>query len=285
MQLRKLHPLVCARNIIVVCVMMMLGALASAQAQQPPPAPPAAPEFKLVIEPQAVELLKAASARLAAAKAMSFTAVVGYEYPSKLGPPILYTVRYDVALQRPNKLRILTPGDGPASEFYYDGKMMMAYSPAEDLVAVADAPPAIDATLEATYKTADIYYPFTDLILADPYAALADKMNLAFIIGPSAVVGGTKTQMVVAANDDVFLQLWIGADDKLPYRIRAIYKADPLWLRHDMTLSNWQLDPVLAADVFGSAKARSGKRMPFASPVKAGPAGAQPPSAAPQSKP
>ena len=55
----------------------------------------------------------------------------------QLGPPILYTVRYDVAMQRPDKLRVIIPGDGPASEFYYDGKSMMAYAPAENLVAVA----------------------------------------------------------------------------------------------------------------------------------------------------
>ena len=44
------------------------------------------------------------------------------------------------------------PGDGPASEFYYDGKTMMAYAPAENLVAVADAPPTIDAALMAAYN-------------------------------------------------------------------------------------------------------------------------------------
>ena len=77
-----------------------------------------------------MDLLKAASDRLAAAKSMSFTAVASYEYPSQLGPPILYTVRYDVTMQRPDKLRVIIPGDGPASEFYYDGKSMMAYAPA-----------------------------------------------------------------------------------------------------------------------------------------------------------
>ena len=41
-------------------------------------------------------------------------------------------MRYDVTMQRPDKLKILMPGDGPASEFYYDGKAMMAYAPAED---------------------------------------------------------------------------------------------------------------------------------------------------------
>ena len=69
------------------------------------------------------------------------------------GPPIVYTSRYDVTMQRPDRLKVVMPGDGPASEFYYDGKAMMAYAPAEDLVAVADAPPTIDAALEAAYRT------------------------------------------------------------------------------------------------------------------------------------
>ena len=132
-----------------------------------------------------MDLLKATSARLAAAKSMSFTATVGYEFPSKLGPPIVYTVRYDVTMQRPDKLKIVMPGDGPASEFYYDGKTMMAYAPAENLVAVADAPPTIDAALKAAYNNAAIFFPFTDLLVADPYVALTDGAILAFYIGPS----------------------------------------------------------------------------------------------------
>jgi len=237
---------------------------------------PAEPEFKMVLETRAMDLLKATSARLAAAKSMSFTAIASYEYPSKLGPPIVYTVRYDVTMQRPDKLKILMPGDGPASEFYYDGKAMMAYAPAEDLVAVADAPPTIDAALKAAYDTAAIYYPFTDLLVSDPYAALTDGAKLAFYIGPSGVFGGTKTDMVAWANDDVFLQIWIGADDKLPRRIRAIYRADALGLRHELDLSNWQLDSVIAPDAFASQKAQAAKRIAFASPVPTPPPGVKP---------
>jgi hypothetical protein len=236
----------------------------------------AAPEFKMVLEPRAMELLKATSARLAAAKSLSFTAVVNYEFPSKLGPPIVYTIRYDVSAQRPDKLRIVSPGDGPASEFYYDGKAMMAYAPAEDLVAVADAPPTIDATLKKAYDAAAIYFPFTDMIVADPYAALTDGAKLAFYIGPSGVVGGVKTDMVAWANDDVFLQIWIGVDDKLPRRIRAVYRADPLLLRHEMELSNWKLDGAMAAETFASQKAQAAKRIAFKSPVPTAPVGGKP---------
>src|SRR6184192_1831042 len=101
----------------------------------------AAPTALMGLEPRAIDILKAASGRLAAAKSMAFTAVVSYESPSRLGPPLVYATKSEVTLQRPDKLKVITLGEGPPSEFYYDGKMMMALAPTENLVAVADAPP------------------------------------------------------------------------------------------------------------------------------------------------
>ncbi len=271
------HPL---RQAAIALTLGLLAATANAAQPAAKPAKAvrqqAAPAFKPILEERALELLKATSARLAAAKAMSFTATVSYEYPSKLGPAIVYTSRYDVTMQRPDRLRVVNPGDGPASEFYLDGKTMVAFAPAENLAAVAEAPPTIEAALKQAFDKAAIFFPFTDLLLPDPYAAMADGTKLAFYIGPSALVGGVKTDMIAWANDDVFLQMWIGADDKLPRRIRAIYRADPLRLRHDMELSNWQLDPVVAADAFGSPKAQAAQRMEFAHPVTAPPPGVKP---------
>lgn len=273
---------------------LMLGAAlaASAAAQTPPAAKAAAPAAKAapqpaqpVIEQRAVDLLQATSARLAAAKSLAFTAVASYEYPSRLGPPIVYTVRYDVALQRPNQLKVVIPGDGPASEFYWDGKEMIAFAPAENLVAVAPAPPALEAALKQAFDTAAIYFPFTDLLLPDPYGAISAGAKLAFVIGPSAVVGGVKTDMVVWANDDVFLQIWIGVDDKLPRRIRAQFSADPKRLRHDLELSNWQVDGAIPAETFDTTKARAGMPMAFAAPGRKVPIGVRPVAIGKSAKP
>ena len=236
----------------------------------------AQPAPQRIYEERAMALLKATSERLAAAKALLFTATVAYEFPSRLGPALVYTTRYRVAMQRPDRLRIVNLGDGPASEFYYDGKAMMAYAPAENLVAVADAPPTIDGALKQAFQAAGIYFPFTDLLVADPYAALADGVKTAFYIGPSEVVGGVRTEMVAVATDDVFMQIWLGAEDKLPRRIRAVFSADPLRLRHDMELSNWKLDPQLPAETFVSQKAQGAQKMEFAHPVAKQPAGAAP---------
>jgi len=220
----------------------------------------------LLMEPRAIDLLKASSARLAAARTMSFTAVVSYEHPSIYGPPLVHTTQSAVTLQRPDKLRVITSGDGPANEFYYNGKTMVAFSPAENLVAVADAPPTIDAMLEAAYRSAAIYFPFADVIVADPWRDIADELDLAFYIGRSNVVGGTTTDMVAYATHGVFIQVWIDTEDKLPRRARAVYRSDPAQLRHQIDLSNWQIDPPVAADAFISKRAEAAKRIPFAHP-------------------
>ncbi|MBL8538748.1 MAG: DUF2092 domain-containing protein [Betaproteobacteria bacterium] len=228
--------------------------------------PAAAAQVKPVIEAKAVDLLKAASARLAAAKSMSFTAIVSYEHPSRYGPALVYTTKSDVALLRPDKLRVITYGDGPPSEFYYNGKTMMAFAPVENLVAVADAPPTVDAMLKAAFDSASIYFPFTDFIVTDPYKDIAEGLELAFYIGQSNIVGGVTTDMVAYVSGGVFVQAWIGAEDKLPRRVRAVYLADPLQLRHEMELSNWQLDSPVATEFFESAKAANANRISFGSP-------------------
>ena len=219
-----------------------------------------------MLEPKAIDLLKAMSARLAGAHTMSFTAVATYESPSRIGPALAYTTTSDVTLQRPDKLRVITPGDGPATEFYYDGKTMIAYAPAENLVAVADAPPTIDGVLKAAYDSAAIYFPFTDVIVADPYKDIADGLTHAFVIGQSHVVGGTTTDMLGIVDTDVFAQIWIGADDKLPRLLRAVYAKDPSRLRQQVEFSNWHLDGQIPADSFASSRAASAQHIDFARP-------------------
>jgi hypothetical protein len=276
---------------MLVALGVALAANGNAQpSQQAPQAPTpeagarqgAEARVEPTLEPKAIDLLKSMSARLASARTMTFTAVSTYESPTHIGPPLAYTAISEVTLQRPDKLRVITPGDGPASEFYYDGKMMMAYMPAENLVAVADAPATIDGALKAAYDSAAIYFPFTDVIVADPYQDIADGLEQAFVIGQSRVVGGTTTDMVAIVSAHVFAQIWIGAEDRLPRMLRAVYANDPSRLRHQVEFSNWRPDGQIPADAFASSRAASAPRIPFARPDPVLPPGT---GASPESKP
>ncbi len=231
---------------------------AAAKPAQAPPRP--APD------PKAVEILKASCAKLAAAGSLSFTALGAYEVPSLWGPPLIYGRIYEVALQRPDKLAVLTIGDGPRTEFYDDGKVMMSFHPAENLVAVAGAPTTIDAALEKLYRESGTYFPFTDVIVADPWKDIASELTGAFLVGESILVGGVATDVIAYESNGVFIQMWIGKDDKLPYMARAMYVDDPLQLRQSVQFSKWQLNPSVAAESFTTTKAANADKIPFSHP-------------------
>jgi hypothetical protein len=108
----------------VIWLLLLTAFLApQARAQSAQTAPPQAPP----IEPKAVDILKASCDALSMAKAMSFTAVSTYERAARNGQPLFYATKNEVTMQRPDKLRVITPGDGIPDEFYYDGKAMMGH--------------------------------------------------------------------------------------------------------------------------------------------------------------
>ena len=121
-------------------------------------------------------------------------------------------------------------------------------------------------------------------MVADPYGDIAKNLELAFYIGQSRVVGGTKTDMVAYASHGVFVQIWIGAEDKLPRMARAVFRNDPLRLRHQVEFSNWKLGPDVPAGTFASVRAAKAKRIPFAHPDPAPSSDATPPAGGEPSK-
>ena len=232
------------------------------------PAPAATPNLgaKIEIDPAAMAIVKAMSDKLAAAKSMSFTAIATYESPDRLGLPLAYATLSDVTMQRPDKLKVISPGDGPRTEFYYDGKTVKAYDPAAKLVAVTEAPDTTDAMLRAAFQHAAIYFPFTDLIVADPLKDISENLRVAFVVGTSVVIGGVTTDIVVLEGKFAHVQLWIGRDDKLPRMAQAIFLEDPAHYRHLVALSNWKLDPTLPADAVTLTTPADVALIPFAPP-------------------
>jgi len=222
------------------------------------------------IDPKVTTILRAACDKLSAAKSMSFTAVDTYERAARNGQPLYYTVLNQVTLQRPDKLRVIKIGDGIPDEFYYDGKIMTAYVPSTDLIAVAEAPPTIDLMLDAAWHVGAIYFPFGDVIVSKP-CAVFDKLVSAFYVGQSVVVGGTKTDMVAVAAAGIQAELWIGVEDRLPRMIRVNYTDEPAQAHYQTEYSDWKLDASLDAAVFRSTRLTAAKRIGFVPPGAAPP--------------
>jgi hypothetical protein len=268
------HPRRFARGLSLGFAVSLAAAAVPAQAPAPAPqkkaapakAPTAAPAPAPPLEPRAIEILKASCDRLAVAKSMSFTALGAYEVPGLYGPALVYGRTYEVTLQRPAQLAVITPGDGPRTEFYDDGKVMMSFHPAENLVAVTEAPPTIDAALKKIYEISGTYFPFTDLVVSNPWKDIESGLTAAFYVGESSLLDGTTTDVVAYESYGVFIQTWIGRNDKLPRMARATYHDDPLQLRQAVTYRDWRLDASVPGEAFTSAKAAGADRIAFGHP-------------------
>jgi len=217
------------------------------------------------LDAKAVEVLKAMSGRLISAKSMSFDVVSTYETPGTSGSPLTYKTVSQVSLQRPDKLYVLTPADGPATEFLYNGKTMTMLASADNVAATSDAPKTVDAALDKL-RASGIEFPFGDFLASDPYAAMSKTMSSASYLGQSRVVGGIITDMVAYQTAGSYNEVWIGSDDKLPRLARKVLLSDPQRLRREVELFNWKLNFALKPETFASAKAAAAQKVELGDP-------------------
>ena len=194
-------------------------------------------------------IVKAMADKLAAAKSMSFTALTTFESPDRTGLPLAYTSLSQVTMQRPDKLKVITPGDGPRTEFYYDGKTVQAYEPSTKQLASVDAPNTTDAMLRAAFQRAAIYFPFTDLVVSDPMKAIGENLRVAFVVGKSTVVGGVSTDIVVLVGSSPTSSSGSAATTSCAHGACDLPE-DPARYRHTVQFSDWKIDPPLAGDAF-----------------------------------
>lgn len=72
--------------------------------------------------------------------------------------------------------------------------------------------------------------------------------------------------MVAYETNRVFVQLWIGAEDKQPRMQRAVYFDDPVGLRHQVEFREWKIDRKLGEDAITSKAAASASPVAFEHP-------------------
>lgn len=235
-----------------------IGSAISAQSALAQPATPPP------VEARALELVKAMGARLAQAKTLQFDARSTYEVPGPNDTRVYFTTAAAVSFQRPDKLRVISLGDGPPSAFYATGQEISAYTPGRRLLAVAPAPGAIDAALKVAYDKGGLYLPFADVLLADPAKTILDGITTAYLAGQSKLVGEVTTDVVVLAGDDIRAQVWIGSEDKLPRKMIVTFPKAPNAPHYETEFSNWLLDRTFHPNEFRIDWAGKSQRIEFA---------------------
>jgi hypothetical protein len=260
------------RGLLSTVIVLALPALGSTQEAQAPPSAPAqeAPQTPApapIMEQRALDRLKRMSATLGAAKAFTYRSRSTVEVPANTGQFITLFATSDVALERPNKLRVHVIGEVPTFDFYYNGRTIAAFAPKNQVYSVASAPDTIDAMLPFVMEKTGIQFPSADVMYNDPYAVLTKDLTSAFVVGPT-MVEGVACEHLAFMGPGVHWEIWIETGQRaLPRRLVVTYTTVQNFPRFLVEFSAWNLQPKLAASRFVFNKPSNATQIEFVSPT------------------
>ena len=240
-------------------------------AQLPTPGAPAtlAKKSSLALEQRALNLLKEMSDTLTQAKAISFNArsIV----PVKEGSGMwvsLYGSSLVIKKGR-EKLFVQTRGDFSPFDFYFDGTTITTYSAKNNLYAQKNEPGTVNSVIENAYQEEGRFFPYADLLVADPYRVLTKNLIAVAYVGQSTIAG-VLTEHLVFKNEGVQWQIWIGAKDHLPRLVEARYFNDSGEPSYTVEFSDWKINQLIKADQFIFVNKSKAVKVEFRQPSRFG---------------
>ena len=145
---------------LAVCLALLVVAAASGA------------EEKKGSAPESRAILKQMSGVLQSAKQLSFHAEVNFDESPIPGPLVQLAGAMDVALRRPDGLRVQYRDDLGARTLWYDGKSVTVLDWNAGVVASAPAPQDVDRALAQFEQRYALTFPLGELLSADPHRSL-----------------------------------------------------------------------------------------------------------------
>ncbi|GGC63503.1 hypothetical protein GCM10010994_22640 [Chelatococcus reniformis] len=209
-------------------------------------APAEAP--KPVIEQKALDLVKAMSDKLAAAKTLSVSARGMREVLSTQNNMLIFFSTTRVELQRPDRLNAVVDTDGQRMRFVYDGRTLTVADTSANLFSKLDAPGSLDETLQVAGKQG-IHLALADFLYSNPYKALTDGLTTAYEV-QTTQLHNAKVKHLAFAGKGVEWQIWIDTETQLPHLLAVTYTDTERHPHFLVELRNWELNKELPAKAF-----------------------------------
>lgn len=200
--------------------------------------------------PDADQILRGMSRYLGGVKAFSVTADISSEVISVEGEKLQFNSSATALIERPARAHITRRGRFADSEIFFDGKTLTLYGKAANAYAQKEVAGTLDAALNALEQGIGISMPGGDLLIADPYAALASNVTSSGYYG-TAYVGGVACHHLAFRTPRVDWQIWVkDGDEPLPMK----YVVTTKWMtgapQFSVQFSNWNTKAAVAASRF-----------------------------------
>ena len=217
-----------------------------------------------VIDPKADEIARAMCDCLKNAKRFTFKAETSTDRRISTGGLVTLEANSDVAVRRPNGLRVLRESTKGRRLFQYDGKSVSILDMGRDLYAQSDAPATIDETLDAVEAKLGIVVPLSDLFSNDPYLTFSEYADTGAFMGVHPV-RGKPCDLVVFTNEIVDWQVWVQKDGpRVPLKFAITYKTERESPRFVAHLYDWNLEAAVPDSEFAFTPPAGASRIDIA---------------------
>jgi len=256
---------------------IMLPALALFGCASPPtdqPAASTAPAVPVVspepaVKPQPRDVLKQMAAYLRSID--RFT--VRVEKTTELILPTDQRLHADqtaeIAIQKPNRLRVNYFNLSGGRQLFYDGKTFALYTPERNVYASATAPSTLDATFDLLEDRYRLSMPVADLLFADPQSRLVQNLKSETYVG-RILIRGVVCHHLAFQTPEVDWEIWIEDSPRpLPHRLVLTDKSVVGSPEMAATLTDWNVAPQFATDLFTFNPPPNAEKISFVGEVPA----------------
>jgi len=212
------------------------------------------------MEPAALELLNSVSARLGGAR------TIQVEAEHKLDPALGLGLRLDrgrleLAVKRPNQFYAIQPAGAETREIAYDGNFLCVMHPGPKHYALE---PLEAKTIEQFAQLVDQRFgfrpPVAELLASDMAAELLIDVTSARLLGRERV-GWTRCDHLRLDQEGMSIDLWVGAEDRLPHRMLTTFTDMPKNPTWDIRFSKWKLNVPLDESLFSKRPAPGSQKV------------------------
>jgi len=220
------------------------------------------------IDPQATKLLKASTDFLASQQRFSVEARNTLEVVLTSGQKIQFDHKARMSVQRPDKLRADRTGDLVEQSFFFDGKSLTLFNPAEKYYATVPAPGTLEEMLDLARTQLDIVAPAGDLIYKNAYDILMTDVTQGFVVG-KGVVEGVRCDHLAFRAPHVDWQIWIQeGKEPLPRKLVITTRDVANAPQFSVVVTKWNLKPAFTAQTFSFSPPSGAKKVDFVPLVK-----------------
>jgi hypothetical protein len=197
------------------------------------------------VDPAAAKILKKMTDFLDGLQQFSVNTQNTIEDLSASGHRVDRDLAANVTVKRPDRLRAARTGGLMNQHFFYDGKTLTLYNPAEKVYATQAAPATIEKMIDFARETVGILLPAADLLYRNAYPLMMQDVTIAAVVG-KAYVGGVRCDHLLFSRPGVDFQVWV-AEGRQPWPCKYVVTetGTPALLSIATVFKDWKTKPAV----------------------------------------